>query len=100
MSPRNELTVSSFPVYHPIDVFLETTGNENGNESVLASKARLFRRRAFQKMETRISRGMETKVPKNGRFRFLSCPCRKLSPTIENYCSAFDALRRLIEMAT
>jgi hypothetical protein len=34
MLPRNEPVVPSFPVYPPIDVFLETRGNKSGNEIV------------------------------------------------------------------
>jgi hypothetical protein len=68
--------VSYFP---PIDVFVETKGNQSGNEIVSASKSASLEREAFPKMETRISEPMETKHPKKGPFRFRSFPCREPS---------------------
>ena len=74
MFPKNEPLlpfVSNFP---PIDVFLETKGNENGNEIVSSLKSASHQRRGLPKMETRIAEPLETKQSKNGTFRFLSFP--------------------------
>ena len=80
MPPRNKPVVPSFPVYPPIDVFLETKGNQNGNEIVSSLKSSPFERRGFPKMETRNFEGLETKHPKKGPFRFRSFPRREAMP--------------------
>ena len=80
MSPKSEPHppfVSSFP---PIDVFLETKGNQNGNEIVSSLESSPFERRGFPKMETRSFEGLETKHRKKGPFRFRSFPRREPSP--------------------
>jgi hypothetical protein len=79
MLPRNEPVVPSFPVYPPIDVFLETRGNKRGNEIVSSLESSPCQRGGFPKVETRISALLETKHPKKGPFRFLSFPCREPS---------------------
>lgn len=74
MSPRNEATAPSFPVYPPIDVFEETKGNQNGNEIVSSLKSSLCQREGCPKVETGIFAILETKHPEKGPFRFLSFP--------------------------
>jgi hypothetical protein len=53
----------SFPVLPPIDVFLETKGNESGNEIVSSLESSSFPRSGFAKVETGISALLETKNP-------------------------------------
>jgi hypothetical protein len=80
MCPRNEPHPPLVSSFAPIDVFLETKGNQSGNEIVSASKSASLERRGFAKMETRIFEPLETKHPKKGQFRFRSFPCREPSP--------------------
>jgi hypothetical protein len=68
MYPKNEPQppfVSSFP---PLDAFMETKGNQSGNEIVSSLKSESLQRRSYSKMETGILELLETKHPRNGLF--------------------------------
>jgi len=74
MSPKSEPHppfVSSFP---PIDAFMETKGNQSGNEIVSMPKTPFLERSGFPEMETRKSEPLETKHAKNGPFVSISFP--------------------------
>jgi hypothetical protein len=89
MASKNESLspfVSSFP---PIDVFLETKGNQSGNEIVSALKSASLERRGFAKMETRISEPLETKHPEKGPFRFRSFPVSVVSLCPSRHMAAY-----------
>ena len=80
MSPRNDRHPPFVSSFAPIDVFMETKGNQSGNEIVSNLESSLYQRGNFPKVETRVSEPLETKHPKKGPFRFLSFPCRKPTP--------------------
>jgi hypothetical protein len=77
MSSGNEPQVPFVSCFLPIGVFLETKGNQSGNEIVSSLQSSPFQRGGFVKMETRISEPLETKYPTKGAFCFRSFPCRE-----------------------
>jgi len=77
MSPKNDPQLPFVSSFLPIDAFMETKGNQSGNEIVSSLKSESFQRRGHSKMETRILEPLETKHPKNGPLRFLPFPSRQ-----------------------